>query len=51
VCAPDASGPICSAEADTVPKAMDVITPAGVSQESELDPTKGPVVMRSVAIP
>jgi hypothetical protein len=30
---------------------MDVITPSGVSQESELDPTKGPVVIRSVAIP
>jgi glucoamylase len=51
VCGPDASGPICSADPATVPRAMDVITPSGVSQESELDPTKGPVVIRSVAIP
>jgi glucoamylase len=51
VCGPDASGSICSADPATVPRAMDVITPPGVSQESELDPTKGPVVIRSVAIP
>jgi glucoamylase len=51
VCGPDASGPICSADPASVPRAMDVITPSGVSQESELDPTKGPVVIRSVAIP
>jgi glucoamylase len=51
VCGPGASGPICSADPGTVPKAMDVITPAGVSQESELDPTKGPVTIRSVTVP
>jgi glucoamylase len=51
VCGPGASGPICSADPDTVPKATDVITPPGVSQESELDPTKGPVTIRSVTAP
>jgi glucoamylase len=35
----------------TVPKAMDVITPLGVSQAAELDPTLGPVVIRGVSIP
>jgi glucoamylase len=51
VCGPDASGPICAADPATVPRAMDVITPPGVSQSDELDPTKGPVNVRSVAIP
>jgi hypothetical protein len=30
---------------------MDVIVPAGVSQEDELDPTGGPVSIRAVAVP
>ena len=51
VCGPDASGPICAADPDTVPRAMDVIAPSGVSQETELDPTNGPVAIRSVPIP
>ena len=51
VCGPAASGPICAADPATVPRAMDVITPPGVSQADELDPTKGPVSIRSVAIP
>ena len=33
------------------PKAMDIITPAGVSQATELDPTLGQVVIQGVAIP
>ncbi len=51
VCGPGDSGPICAADPATVPRAMDVITPAGVSQETELDPTKGTVAIRSVPIP
>ncbi|MDN3352249.1 glucodextranase DOMON-like domain-containing protein [Actinomadura sp. DC4] len=51
VCGPDASGPICAADPATVPRAMDVITPPGVSQADELDPTKGPATIRSVSIP
>lgn len=50
VCGPGSSGPICAADPDTVPRAMDVLTPAGVSQETELDPTKDPVAIRSVEI-
>jgi glucoamylase len=45
------SGPICSADPATVPKAMDVLTPPGVSQAIELDPTRGPVNIQGVAIP
>jgi glucoamylase len=48
VCAPNGTAPICSA---TVPKAMDVITPSGVSQATELDPTLGPVVIQPVTVP
>jgi glucoamylase len=43
--------PICAVDPSTVPKAMDVITPAGVSQASELDPTAGPVVVQPVPVP
>ena len=51
VCADGGTSPICSADPGTVPKAMDVITPAGVSQAAELNPTLGPVVIDGVAIP
>jgi glucoamylase len=30
---------------------MDVITPSGVSQATELDPTRGPVVIHGVPVP
>jgi hypothetical protein len=37
---------------NTVPKAMDVITPPGVSQSGELDYTlHGPVTLQDVVIP
>jgi glucoamylase len=51
VCAAGGSSPICSANPGTMPKAMDVITPSGVSQATELDPTLGPVVIRGVPVP
>jgi glucoamylase len=51
VCAPGGTAPVCSADPATVPKAMDVITPAGVSQATELDPTLGPVVIQPVLVP
>jgi hypothetical protein len=48
----DAGNPICALDPGTVPKAMDVLTPAGVSQADELDPTKhNPVVITGVRIP
>ena len=46
-----ANNPICSVSASTVPKAVDVITPAGVSQADELDPTQPPVTIEGVKIP
>jgi glucoamylase len=51
VCAPGGSAPICSVDPGTVPKAVDVITPEGVSQATELDPTTGPVVIQPVIVP
>jgi len=51
VCAPGGTANVCSADPGTVPKAMDVITPAGVSQATELDPTLGPVVIQPVTVP
>ncbi|MDX6396229.1 MAG: hypothetical protein QOJ73_7292 [Streptosporangiaceae bacterium] len=50
VCA-TGNSPICSMDPGAVPKAVDVITPAGVSQATELDPTLGPVVIQGVAVP
>jgi glucoamylase len=51
VCAPGGTAPVCSSDPGKVPKAMDVITPAGVSQATELDPTLGPVVIAPVPVP
>ena len=51
VCAPGGTAPVCSADPNTVPKAVDVLTPAGVSQATELDPTLGPVVIQPVPVP
>jgi glucoamylase len=51
VCAPDGTAPICGFNPNNVPKAMDVITPAGVSQATELDPTLGAVVIQPVIVP
>ena len=52
VCAtsPDPN-PICAVGPGTVPKAVDVITPAAVSQATELDPTQPPVSIAAVTIP
>ena len=51
VCPAGGTSPICSVPPATVPKAMDVITPAGVLQATELDPTLGPVVIQPVTVP
>jgi glucoamylase len=51
VCAPNGTAPICSVGPGTVPKAVDVITPAGVSQATELDPTLGTVAIQPVTVP
>jgi glucoamylase len=51
VCAPGGTSSICKFDPNAVPKAMDVITPAGVSQATELDPTLGSVVIQPVTVP
>jgi glucoamylase len=51
VCAPGGSSPICAIDPATAPKAVDVLTPTGVSQSDELDPTQGVVVIRGVPVP
>jgi glucoamylase len=51
VCGAGASSPICSVDPNTVPKVIDTIPPAGVSQATELDPTLGPVVLHGVTVP
>lgn len=50
VCADGATNPVCAVDPNTVPKAMDVLTPDGVSQATELDPTAGPVTVRGVGV-
>ena len=50
VCATDTNNPICGLGPSTVPNVMDVLTPSGVSQSAELDPTKGSVVIMGVPI-
>jgi glucoamylase len=51
VCAPGGGSPICGVDPGTVPKAMDVLTPSGVSQATELDPIPGPVVIQPIPVP
>ena len=50
LCAPGTSSPICGIDPQTAPKVIDTIPPSGVSQETELDPTLGPVLVHGVAV-
>jgi glucoamylase len=50
VCAAVTSNPICTTNPDNVPKAMDVLTPTGVSQSAELNPVAGPVAIQAVPV-
>jgi hypothetical protein len=52
VCAAPSTDPHCTFDPASVPKAMDVLTPPGVSQATELDYTiTSPVVLQGVTIP
>jgi carbohydrate-binding DOMON domain-containing protein len=52
VCAVSNGDPHCTANPNTVPKAVDVLTPANVSQADELDYTlHNPVTLQAVVIP
>jgi glucoamylase len=48
VCPTGDTATICSTDPGTMPEAIDTITPTGVSQATELDPTLGPVVLSGV---
>ena len=51
ICPANGTEAICSATPSTVPEVMDTITPPGVSQDTELNPTPGPVVLQGVTVP
>jgi glucoamylase len=51
ICPVGGTEPICSANTGTVPEVMDTITPPGVSQDTELNPVLGPVVLQGVTVP
>ncbi|WP_211357057.1 glucodextranase DOMON-like domain-containing protein [Nocardioides rubriscoriae] len=46
----DVVSPICGIDPASAPKAVDVLTPAGVDQGIELDPTLGPVRIAGVPV-
>ena len=50
VCPVGGTEPICSYDPNSVPEVMDTITPPGVSQATELNPTLGPVVLQGVTV-
>jgi glucoamylase len=50
VCPAGGTQPICSVDPNSVPQVMDTITPSGVSQATELNPTLGPVVLQGVTV-
>ncbi|WP_188190024.1 glucodextranase DOMON-like domain-containing protein [Nonomuraea sp. SYSU D8015] len=51
VCAAGVTDPLCAVDPGTVPKAMDVIVPAGQSQADVLNPLRGPVAVPAVPVP
>jgi glucoamylase len=52
VCASPSADPHCSVDPGSVPKAIDVLTPAGTSQADELDYTlHSPVTIAPVVLP
>jgi len=51
VCPANGTEAICSLSPSSVPEVMSTITPPGVSQDTELDPTLGPVVLQGVTVP
>ncbi|HVN56422.1 MAG TPA: glucodextranase DOMON-like domain-containing protein [Anaerolineaceae bacterium] len=52
VCAAASNDPHCTVDPNTVPKAMDVLVPNGVTQSDELDYTlHSPVILQDITIP
>jgi glucoamylase len=51
VCPVGGTEPICLLKPTAVPEVMDTITPPGVTQDTELNPVLGPVVLQGVTVP
>ncbi|HKB49422.1 MAG TPA: glucodextranase DOMON-like domain-containing protein, partial [Ktedonobacterales bacterium] len=52
VCATTSGDPHCTVNPNSVPKALDVLTPSGVSQSNELDYTlHNPVTLQDIVVP
>ena len=51
VCPVGDTAAICSVNPNSVPEVMDTITPPGVSQDTELNPTLGAVELQGVTVP
>ena len=51
ICPAGLNEPVCSVSPSLVPEVMDTITPPGVSQDTELNPVPGPVVLQGVTVP
>jgi glucoamylase len=50
VCATASAAPICATDPGKVPKVTDTISPPGVDQYAELDPTNAPVELHGVPV-
>jgi glucoamylase len=50
LCGTGTASPLCGIAPATAPKVLDTVTPAGVVQEQELDPTAGPVALHGVPV-
>ena len=51
VCPAGDTAAICTVNPNDVPAVMDTITPPGVSQATELNPTLGAVALQGVTVP
>ncbi len=51
LCAPGSTSPVCGIDPASAPKVTDTVTPAGVDQAAELDPTAGTPVLHGVTVP
>jgi glucoamylase len=51
LCVPGGTDPVCAIDPATAPKAMDVLTPPGVAQSAELDPTHALVQIQAIPVP
>jgi glucan 1,4-alpha-glucosidase len=51
LCGPGTTSPVCGIDPNSAPKVMDTVTPAGVDQATELDPTAGPPTLHGTTVP